>query len=121
MSTSAQRWAKWFVYSTGVIFGGWALMRSTTPNPQEFYDSLAPDHKRAVDAARARGVGISQPTESLRRQQTPRHLFGPINIHPNDPPKLKEICFASLVPISLRQPYSTIISRPRRTIQNQQS
>ncbi|CAE6355692.1 hypothetical protein RSOLAG22IIIB_00995 [Rhizoctonia solani] len=69
MSTSAQRWAKALVYSTGVIFGGWALMRATTPNPQEFYDSLAPDHKRAVDAARARGVGVSQPTESLRRQQ----------------------------------------------------
>ncbi|CAE6452294.1 unnamed protein product [Rhizoctonia solani] len=66
---SAQRWAKAFAYSAGVIFGGWALMRATTPNPQEFYDSLAPDHKRAVDAARARGVGVSQPTESLRRQQ----------------------------------------------------
>ncbi|CAE6414857.1 unnamed protein product [Rhizoctonia solani] len=72
MSSSAQRWAKGLVYSAGVIFGGWALMRgkyTTTPNPQEFYDSLAPDHKRAVDAARARGVGVSQSTESLRRQQ----------------------------------------------------
>ncbi|EUC67139.1 hypothetical protein RSOL_499590, partial [Rhizoctonia solani AG-3 Rhs1AP] len=59
MSSSAQRWAKGLVYSAG----------ATTPNPQEFYDSLAPDHKRAVDAARARGVGVSQSTESLRRQQ----------------------------------------------------
>ncbi|KAF8710787.1 hypothetical protein RHS03_02134, partial [Rhizoctonia solani] len=41
----------------------------TTPNPDQFYDSLAPDHKRAVDAARARGVGVSQSTEPLRKQQ----------------------------------------------------
>ncbi|KAG9081884.1 hypothetical protein FRC07_014389, partial [Ceratobasidium sp. 392] len=31
--------------------------------------SLAPDHKRRVDAARAQGVGVSQSAESLRRQQ----------------------------------------------------
>ncbi|CEL52342.1 hypothetical protein RSOLAG1IB_00882 [Rhizoctonia solani AG-1 IB] len=66
---TARRWATWMASSTGVIIGGWALMRVTTPNPQQFYDSLAPDHKRAVDAARARGVGVSQPTESLRKQQ----------------------------------------------------
>ncbi|KAG9097081.1 hypothetical protein FS749_007099 [Ceratobasidium sp. UAMH 11750] len=44
-------------------------MRATTPNEKDFYDSLAPDHKRRVDAARAQGVGVSQSTESLRREQ----------------------------------------------------
>lgn len=39
------------------------------PIPNVSSQSLAPDHKRAVDAARARGVGVAQSSESLRRQQ----------------------------------------------------
>lgn len=62
-------WGKFAMVSTALIFSGWALMRATTPNEKEFYDSLAPDHKRMVDAARARGTGVAQPSESLRRQQ----------------------------------------------------
>ncbi|QRW14787.1 hypothetical protein RhiLY_13786 [Ceratobasidium sp. AG-Ba] len=62
-------WGRFMAVSAGLVFSGWAIMRATTPNEKEFYESLAPDHKRRVDAARAQGLGVSQPTESLRRQQ----------------------------------------------------
>ncbi|BGP52101.1 hypothetical protein JCM10450v2_008072 [Rhodotorula kratochvilovae] len=49
---------------TGLAYG---LMAATTPSEQQFYDALAPDLKRKVDAARAMKAGAQ--SELIRESQ----------------------------------------------------
>jgi len=61
-------WGKFAVVSTALIAGGWALMKVTTPTSEQFYDSLAPDHKKQVDARRARTGGAATAEDTRKRE-----------------------------------------------------
>ncbi|KAF9653155.1 hypothetical protein BDM02DRAFT_3183111 [Thelephora ganbajun] len=57
------------VYSTGIMAFGYALMKSTVPTPEQTYDTLAPDLKKRVDAARAARLARENMTaEQLQAQ-----------------------------------------------------
>jgi len=75
------------VYSTGIMAFGYALMKTTVPTPEQTYDTLAPDLKKKVDAARAARLARENVTTELETQM-------------NDPDSQKPIWSNSRPPTS---------------------
>ncbi|GAA6011145.1 hypothetical protein JCM10207_005512 [Rhodosporidiobolus poonsookiae] len=53
--------------TAAITAGGYAIMAMTTPNEQQFYDSLSPDLKRKVDEARKVRQGALEAEQKLRQ------------------------------------------------------
>lgn len=75
------------VYSTGIMAFGYALMKATVPTPEQTYDTLAPDLKKKVDAARAARLARENNTaEQLKAQMNDPDSQKPVWSNSRPPP-----------------------------------
>ncbi|KAI0637160.1 hypothetical protein C8Q77DRAFT_1096333 [Trametes polyzona] len=66
-------WGKFFASTCGIIGVGYAIMKATTPSPEETYAAMSPDLRKKVDANRAARLA----RENATQQQATAQLQDP--------------------------------------------
>ncbi|WFD32091.1 hypothetical protein MSPP1_003133 [Malassezia sp. CBS 17886] len=69
MSGKKVNWGRALFFSSTIVVAGYALMKFTTPNADEYYNRLSPDLKKQVNVVRA----ARRETERQAEEQQ-RHL-----------------------------------------------